>query len=179
MSIHGDRLSVIIDTREQAPWAFDPTYIDARIGTLKTGDYALDGDNLFAIERKSLDDFLGTISTGWKRFSRELHRMEGWIAKVIIVEGNYATCTFRDSDGKLIPPAHRHWMLTPQFIEKRIAELTMQSVSVLFATDADLAAGLATAILIQRNHQLHEHQDRSITNPKFQAGNSSRGIVRT
>ena len=172
--IRGHKLQVIIDTREQTPWAFDLTRVEARIGTLHTGDYALEGDAQFGIERKSLDDFLGTISTGWTRFVRELNRMDesNWAAKVIVVEGDYATCTFRNSDGQLIPPAHRHWMLTPQFIEKRIAELTMQGVSVLFATDSSLAAGLATAILTQRNQQLHEHQDRSITNPQLQAGDA-------
>ena len=51
---------IIIDTREQTPWSFPPE-IPVEIGTLKTGDYALAGDDAFAIERKSKDDFLGTI----------------------------------------------------------------------------------------------------------------------
>lgn len=143
-------MRIVIDTREQCPWSFDPAQVDAFIGTLKTGDYALEGDDRFAIERKSLDDFLGTISSGWPRFCRELNRMSDFVAKVIIVEGNYATCTFAEVDGELIPPQHRHWLLSPQFVEKRIAELTMRNVSVLFATNADLAAGLATAIFKQR-----------------------------
>ena len=149
-----ERLQVIVDTREQTPWAFDPAAVDVTVGTLRTGDYALAGDDRFAIERKSMDDFLGTISTGWPRFVREVNRMQDWAAKVVIVEGDYATCVFLEDDGMLIPPQHRHWLLSPQFVERRIAELTMRGVSVLFARDAHLAAGLAVAILKERSRNM-------------------------
>jgi ERCC4-type nuclease len=151
------RLSIIIDTREQTPWAFDLARVDARVGTLRTGDYALEGDPHFGIERKSLEDFLGTISSGWGAFCRELNRMDeaAWVAKVIIVEGDFLSCVFQlDEAGELLPPPHRHYNLSPQFIEKRIAQLTMRGVSVLFARDPHLAAGLATAIFKLRSEQL-------------------------
>lgn len=149
-------MHIIIDTREQTPWAFEP-YIETSVGTLKQGDYALDGDEAFSIERKSLDDFLGTIASGWDRFCRELGRMDeaGYPIKVIVVEGDYATCTFReDPIGELVPPQHRHWMLTPQFVESRIAELTIKGAAVLFAANAHLAAGLAVAVFKHRKIQL-------------------------
>lgn len=152
-----DRLSVIIDTREQTPWGFDPAKVETRIATLRTADYALEGDERFGIERKSLDDFLGTIATGWPTFCRELNRMEDaeWVAKVIIVEGDYAQAMFSDGPGGVpLAPEHRHPMLTPQFVEKRVAELTMRGVSVLFARDPHLAAGLATAVFRIRAGQL-------------------------
>ena len=61
--------AIIIDTREQRPWVF-PAYAAVRVGTLKQGDYALEGDDRYAIERKSLEDFIGTIFSGWERFKR-------------------------------------------------------------------------------------------------------------
>lgn len=149
-------IPIIIDTREQTPWAFDPAQVDARIGTLQTGDYAIAGDDRFGIERKSLEDFLGTISSGWDRFGREIERMAAadWVARVMIVEGDYAQCCFAEGKGELIPPQHRHYRLSPQFIERRIAELTLMQVSVIFATDPHLAAGLATAIFRQRHRHI-------------------------
>ena len=172
-----ERIRILIDTREQIPWAFDEADVDTTICTLRTGDYALEGDEGFGIERKSLDDFLGTISSGWPRFVRELNRMDeaGWAAKVIVVEGDYASITFRETDGELVPPAHRHWMLTPQFVEKRVAELTMRRVSVLFAKDASLAAGLAAAIFRQRRKELDERKNSNTPDPELQAGHPCRG----
>ena len=81
-----DPLRIIIDTREQRPWRFPPEAAFVRRGTLSAGDYALEEDTAFAIERKSLDDFIGTVSTGWERFQRELERMGGYAARCVIVE---------------------------------------------------------------------------------------------
>lgn len=153
------RLRIVIDTREQTPWAFDLGAVDPVVGTLQTGDYALAGDTQFGVERKSLDDFLGTISTGWERFERELERMTaaGWVARAIIVEGDYASCFFASMpDGELVAPQHRHFRLTPQFVEKRVAELTMRSVCVLFAGNAFIAASLAVALFRIRQKQINQ-----------------------
>lgn len=147
------RLRIVVDTREQRPWSFPPDLADVRVGTLRTGDYALAGDDAFAVERKSLDDFLGTISSGWERFLREIGRMEGsgFVARVVIVEADFEACCFREGpDGALVPPRHAHPQLTPQFAAKRIAELTMMGVSVVLAGNAGYAAALAYAMLRER-----------------------------
>ena len=147
---------IVIDTREQRPWSFPPD-IKVEYGTLKTGDYALKGDESgFAIERKSGDDFIGTISSGWTRFCRELNRMDdaGFPAKVIIAECDFERFCFRIHQGKIIPPDHEHVRLTPQFVMKRIAQLTMRNVSVLFAGNAEYGAAIALRIFHERNEIL-------------------------
>jgi hypothetical protein len=154
-----DKINIIIDTREQNPWAFDMTLANVRIGTLKTGDYALDGDAGFAVERKSLDDFLGTISTGWERFQREIYRAKEAMfpAFPIIVEGAFSSCVFGvDKEGNLIPPSHNHPNLSPGFVTKRIAELTMMGCEVLFAELPDYAGALALAVLRERAEFLNK-----------------------
>lgn len=154
-------LHIIIDSREQAPWAWDPGAATTEIRALAAGDYALASDCeavkgrvslavRFAIERKSLDDFLGTISAGWDRFGRELVRMEAFPARVVIVESDFARCCFSGEDGNVTPPPHNHPALTPMFVGRRISELTMMGVSVLFAGDSQLAAGLAYRIFRRR-----------------------------
>ena len=154
-------LRIVIDTREQTPWAWDLSDATTEIHALTAGDYALRADCepqkgkksmavRFAIERKSLEDFLGTIAQGWDRFQRELIRMESFPARVIIVEGDFASCCFKYLDGEVEAPQHNHPRLTPLFIARRIAELTMMNVSVLFAGDASLASGLAYRIFRRR-----------------------------
>ena len=144
-------LAIIVDTREQSPFAFPPESATTRRGTLKAGDYALAGDDRFAIERKSLDDFLGTLSSGWDRFQRELDRMQeaGFVARVVVVEG-----TMQD----VLAGNHNHSALTFGFVAKRLARLTLMGVSVIFAGDSVMAAGLAWAILNERKNDIEECQ---------------------
>lgn len=154
-------LRIIIDTREQSPWAWDANDAITEIRTLAAGDYALAEDCeqvkgratlavRFAIERKSLDDFLGTISAGWDRFQRELTRMETFPARVVIVEGDFKDVCFSQGADGIIPPPHNHPALRPSFVARRISELTMMGVSVLLAGDAQMAAGLAFRIFRRR-----------------------------
>ena len=147
--------TIIIDTREQTPWSFPP-YVETVVAKIDAGDYALAGDDRFAIERKTKDDFLGTISNGWGRFVRELNRMDeaNFIAKTIIVECDFREFCFSEQNGEIILPDHRHYMLQPQFIYKRIAELTVRGVGVLFAGDAEKAAELAFRVLYERSKQI-------------------------
>jgi len=159
------QLRIVIDTREQRAWYFPEEVATVRRGTLPTGDYALEGDTKFAIERKSLDDFLGTISSGWGRFESELARMIGWVAKVIIVEG-----TMLD----VLQGRHNHPVLTLGFVAKRLATLTLSGVSVIFAGDNIMGAGLAWAILAQRNKDLENGTNTSSGSTAYEG--SSMGV---
>lgn len=152
--------AIIIDTREQRPWTF-PEWAAVRVGTLKQGDYALEGDDRFAIERKSLDDFIGTIFSGWERFKRELERMTraDFAAKVIIVEADFHQLCFSVAEnGELLAPEHRHYNVSPQAVASRIAELAFMGVTCLFCRDAGHAAMQAYYLLMKRLEQLEKEQ---------------------
>jgi ERCC4-type nuclease len=135
-------VDIVIDTREQCPWAFPPELATVRRGTLSAGDYALLGDDGFAIERKSFQDYVSTITAGWERFARELYRMEALLfpARVIIVEGTAMEIVGREYKGD----AH------PKFVIKRTAQLIMDGCCVLFADNSTTAAGMAYAIFKER-----------------------------
>jgi hypothetical protein len=147
-------LHIVIDSREQTPWSWDPHLVRTSVYGLDAGDYALFDDCVqiagrntamvaFAIERKSLDDFIGTISSGWERFQNELFRMAHFPARIVIVEGDFAGCCFGPTGE---PPPHSHPQITPQFVARRISELAMMGVTVLLAGNAFYAAGLAYRI---------------------------------
>lgn len=80
-------LRIVRDSREQQPFAFDGFPVNVEIGTLASGDYSLSGfENRIAIERKSLPDLVGCLSTDRKRFEAELARLRGYDAAAVIVE---------------------------------------------------------------------------------------------
>ena len=147
---------ITIDTREQTPWHFDPTRVRVHRGTIRTGDYCVSGDSGFAIERKSLDDFLGTIGHGWARFQREIYRAhEAGFHLPIIVEARFTDFLFTvNALGNIEAPQHEHPRMTPGLVLKRIGQLEQLGASPRFADGPREAAMWATAILYARHQYL-------------------------
>jgi len=91
----------VIDTREQAPFAFAGLRTDARDGArpltvptvragLPSGDYSLSGhETRVAVERKSLEDLYGTLGHGRRRFERELQRLSAYELAEVVVEAGW------------------------------------------------------------------------------------------
>lgn len=151
-------MKVVVDSREKSPWSF-PEGVETVVGTVRQGDYALDGDGTFAVERKSLADFRNTVVRGWDRFRRELRRMDlcGFPAKVVVVEGDFADYCFSEAAGGGVadPACGADPVFTPQMAAMRVAELTVwHRCAVLFARDEGIAAALAYHVLLQRARQL-------------------------
>ena len=82
---------IICDTREQLPLSFDG--IKTIHQGLKFGDYKLNDDTFShncCIERKSIGDFYGTMTSGYTRFCNELDRaQQAGFYLIIIIEGLY------------------------------------------------------------------------------------------
>jgi ERCC4-type nuclease len=79
--------SIIIDTREQEPYSFDPRVATAVRRALPAGDYSVDGLEAFvAVERKTLDDFVSTVIHSRERFRAELRKLAGYRAACVVVE---------------------------------------------------------------------------------------------
>lgn len=99
---------VIIDTREQLPYALEP--LTAEAGTLSTGDYGLAGEfaGLVCVERKSLGDFISSCTTGRERFDRELQRMLAYPARCVVVESTLADIDAGEWRAKATPKAIRN-----------------------------------------------------------------------
>lgn len=74
-----DRITVVVDTREQEPYSFDSDKVSAVRKALPAGDYSLVGlEERVAVERKSLTDFVSTVIRGRKRFHRELEKLSAY-----------------------------------------------------------------------------------------------------
>ncbi len=75
---------IVIDTREQQPYRF---LCESVRSALKTGDYSLIGlETIIAIERKSLNDFIGCITASRERFENELNRADSLERFWVVIE---------------------------------------------------------------------------------------------
>lgn len=86
---------VVVDTREQAPFAFQN--VDDRFDivnvvnkALPTGDYSIVGfEDRISIERKSVSDFYCSIGAERERFEREAVRLAAMEFAAVVIEGNW------------------------------------------------------------------------------------------
>jgi DNA excision repair protein ERCC-4 len=77
---------IVVDTREQLPWAFSYETIRA---TMAVGDYCLKGyEQGLVVERKSLDDLINSLTWDRDRFERELAKSP-YYALCVICEGSW------------------------------------------------------------------------------------------
>jgi ERCC4-type nuclease len=85
-------LTILVDSREQAPFKFDTLPVSLEVGALSTGDYSLPGfEDSVAVERKSLDDLVGCLKGEQReRFERELARGRAYELFALVVEGSFA-----------------------------------------------------------------------------------------
>ena len=82
----------LIDTREQWPYRFFDdagNLLPMRRVKLDEGDYTVEGlEGRVVVERKELNDFVGSISRGRKRFWRELNRLAFYDHAIVVIEGD-------------------------------------------------------------------------------------------
>jgi hypothetical protein len=118
---------IFIDTREQKPLVIDyPTESKG----LKFGDYALsDPDCKCYIERKSITDFIGTLSGGFGRFCREIERaLAADASLVVLVERPLQEClSFQH-----LNYVSKKIKVTPEFVFHNVREIIQKYPSVQF-----------------------------------------------
>lgn len=138
--ITGDSTSLVerviyIDTREQKPLDFD---CSTEIRTLKFGDYSL-SDKEFScgchIERKSLNDFAGTLGGGFERFCREIERAgNDGSYLIVLVEENLKNCL----QFNLLPEFYKKkTRVNPEYIFHNVRDIIQKYpfVQFLFVND--------------------------------------------
>ena len=95
MSSSTSPFTVVVDTREQHPFAFHgitgvrgrKLEIETCRAGLKTGDYSIQGlEDKVAVERKSKVDLYGTVGRGRARFEREIERLAAMQFPAVVLE---------------------------------------------------------------------------------------------
>ena len=120
---------IFIDTREQKPLKFD---LPIEIKTLNFGDYAYSHEenscNTY-IERKSISDFVGTLSGGYERFEKEIIRsVENDAYLIILVEDSLDNC----KSFNYLPHVSKKIRATPEFVFHNVRELIQKYPTIQF-----------------------------------------------
>ena len=123
-------IKVYVDTREQLPLKFN---IPTESKGLKFGDYALSDKSLTCncyIERKSLADFISTISVqNYERFCREIERAAENEANLIIVVEESLTNAL---SFPFLPHISKKIRVTPEFIFHQVRDMIQKYDHIQF-----------------------------------------------
>ena len=137
---------VIIDTRENEPYGFDPRLVAAERRALPAGDYSVRGlETSVAVERKSLDDFVSTVVHARQRFQAELCKLRGYSAACVVVEASLADIVHQRYRSRAHPSAVLGSALSIQLDYR---------VPVIFCGDRQLACHFTQAFLIAAGRRL-------------------------
>ena len=129
--------ALVIDTREQLPWSFAAD-LQSKRGALRAGDYSLEGfESVLAVERKSLDDLVGSLTFGRDRFKRELLILSRYWSACVVVEGTASDIV-----------EHRYTSsATPTSILGSCVSIAVDFVPLFFADNREIAADVALRFL--------------------------------
>ena len=134
-------VTVVIDSREQEPYGFNPQLVRPVRRALPAGDYSVEGlESTLAVERKTLDDFVGTVIRERERFYRELRRLERHRHACVVVEGSWADVFARRYRG------HAH----PESIFGSALAITVDfDVPVFFCSNRQIACRFVEGYLLR------------------------------
>lgn len=157
---------IVIDTREQLPWNFAPNRtVRAALGQ---GDYSLEGlQHFVAIERKSINDLVGSLTAGRDRFKRELLRMRSLVAHPwILVE-----CTLDD----IAERRYRSKAAPSSVVGSMVSFAMKYKIQLLFASSRQLAMAASLRILCCAE-RLYEEDGAGSARPEEVRANTGEGV---
>jgi len=138
---------VVIDTREQQPYAFDPERVATVRRALPAGDYSLeDYEASVAAERKSLEDYVASVVTARARFARELRALAEYDLACIVVEATLDDILARRYRSGAHPAA---------VLGATLSIIVDHSVPVFFCGDRQLACRFVEGLLCRYHRKVN------------------------
>lgn len=139
-------VAVVIDTREQEPYGFDPDRVAPVRRALPAGDYSLVGhETRVAVERKTLEDFVTTVIRHRRRFARELAKLAGYDLGCVVVEATLEdVAAHRYRSG-----AHPHAVFGAT-----LSMVVDHGVPVFFCGDRQLARRFVEGLLLRYHRRV-------------------------
>ena len=138
---------VVVDTREQEPYAFDPARIATVRRALPAGDYSLDGyEASVAAERKSLEDYVASVVSARARFGRELRALAEYDLACVVVEA-----TLDD----VLAHRYRSGAHPTAVLGATLSIIVDHGVPVFFCGDRQLACRFVEGLLCRYHRKVH------------------------
>ncbi len=142
----GDRVTIVVDTREQLPLSFSSEAVTTVRRALKAGDYSVEGyETSVAVERKTLEDFVSSVIRRRRRFHKELARLAGYDYACVVVE----------ADLSAIPNGWYRGGVHPNAVFGAILAIIVDcGVPVYFCSDRQIACRFIEGFLVRAHRKV-------------------------
>ena len=150
----GVPVTIITDSREQAPYRFNPAAVATTKQALPAGDYSVRGlETRIAIERKTLEDFVSTVIHHRTRFKRELEKLRNYEIACIVVEADLRDIVL----GRYRSRAHPNAILA-----SALAIYVDYQIPVFFCSDREITCRFVMGLLVR----YQKKQNAKLSRPK-------------
>lgn len=144
---------MIIDSRESRPLKFD---IPILVKKLEVADYCFSANPCLVFERKSINDFYSTLTSGLNRFKNELNKSkELGLFVVIIVEGDLS----KIASFPHIPYFKTKVRASSDFVFHNMRELIQSYDNLQFLFVGGRREMSRVILTISRSHNLYKSHD--------------------
>ena len=140
-------MKLICDSREQLPYTFETP---VKVGALSCGDYSItDLENHIAIERKTIDDLIGCLTTGRERFERELHKGKALDYFALVIEASLSDI----ANGR-----YRSEMLPKSAVQSLLAFSVRYRLPIFFCETREYSQRVTESLLCKYAREIEKRE---------------------
>ena len=133
------------DSREQKPYQFETP---SEVGTILVGDYSICGlEDCISIERKSIDDLIGCLTTGRERFEKELHKSKALDYMALVIEASLSD---------IVNGRYRSDMNPKSAIQSLLAFSVRYRLPIFFAENREYGQRITESLLTKYAHEVEK-----------------------
>ena len=140
-----ENLTLTIDSREQQPYSF--TDHKTIIQSLPIGDYGLFNCPDIAVERKSIDDLIGSLTSGRERFEKELQKGSQLPYFSLVIEASLSDL----ANGK-----YQSQMLPKSAVQSLLSWSVKYGVHIFFCENREYAEKVTLSLLLKHARQFYQ-----------------------
>jgi ERCC4-type nuclease len=140
-----NNLTIVIDSREQKPYTF-PGYKTVVQG-MSIGDYGLQNCTDIAVERKNVDDLIGSLTKGRDRLQKELQKGSHLPYFALVIEASLSDLANGNYQSSMLPNSA---------VQTLLSWSVKHNTHIFFCDNREYAEQITLSLLLKYGRMLYQ-----------------------